>query len=241
MQSIVFDIFYDPIKFAIFISSLILSIIFLYYSSKAKSIKTKISLIYLHVLFFIVPLIIMAFSSTCRIPFFNCTTKEFVSFVIIGGIGIFLIGFFLIPYIYLSLNKKNILKDRTLNLFVKKHSRILKIKSPDIFYINSAKPYAYSLKTIKGAIFISIGLFEILSKKEIHAVILHELYHIQQRSSFYKFSTNFLKTFSVAPSFLNLNKSLQKEEKSADSFAIKTQKTPKHISNAKKKISLFYR
>ncbi len=109
-----------------------------------------------------------------------------------------------------------------------------------MFYINSARPYAYSLKTIKGAIFISVGLFEILSKKEIQAVILHELYHIKQRSSFYKFSTNFLKTFSITPSFLNLNKSLQQEEKSADRFAIKTQKTSKHIKQAKKKISLFY-
>lgn len=239
LEGFVFGIFYNPVKFAIFIASLILSILFLYYSSKAKNIKTKLSLIYLHVLFFIVPLVIMAFSSSCKIPVFNCTTKQFIIFVLGAGIGLFVIGFFLVPYIYLALNKNKEIKDKTMTSFIKKHSTLMKIRTPKIFYINSAKPYAYSVKTIKGAVFISVGMFELLSKKQIEAVILHELYHIKQRSSFYKFSTVFLKTFSVTPAFLNLNKNLEDEEKKADLFAVKVQKTNAYINTAKKRISLF--
>lgn len=234
-----FGIFYSPTKFAIFISSLILSIIFLYYSSKAKKLRTKISFIYLHVLFFIVPLVIIAFASSCRIPLFNCTTQQFIGFVLGAGAFIFLSGFFFIPNLYIALNKNKQIKDKTLNSFIKKYSKSLNTRPPKLFFINSARPYAYSFKSLKGAIFISVGMFEIFSKKEIQAVLLHELYHIKQRSSLYKFSSIFLKTFSFSAAFLNLNKGLQDEENKADAFAIKTQKTKKYIKKAKDKISLY--
>lgn len=182
----------------------------------------------------------MAFSSTCKIPIFNCTTQEFIGFVLGAGIFTFILGFFLIPNLYIALNKKRLIKDRSLNSFIKKYSKELSIKTPRLFYINNAKPYAYSLKSLKGAVFISIGMFELFSKREIQAVILHELYHIKQRSSLYKFSAIFLKTFSVSAAFLNLNKSLQDEENLADAFAIKTQNTLRYISSAKQKISFYY-
>ena len=100
-------------------------------------------------------------------------------------------------------------------------------------------PMAYSITNIKPSIFLSVGLCELLNKKEREAVLLHELYHIKNNSSFWKFSMSNMKMFSRLSSLSSIKTSLEREEKDADLFAINVSGTDRFLNSAKQKINNF--
>ena len=73
----------------------------------------------------------------------------------------------------------------------------------------------------------------------MQAVLLHELYHIKNKSSIWKFSLNQIKRFSPLSYFSSIRKSINNEERDADLFAIKVQGTKRFLQSAKKKINQF--
>ena len=103
--------------------------------------------------------------------------------------------------------------------------------------MDKAKPIACSFKSFRSAIFVSVGMLDILSKKEIQAVLLHELAHIKQRSSVLKFSSFLMNVLSPLSLLARFHHDTSKEEREADKFAIRVQRTSKYINSAKKKIS----
>jgi len=86
-------------------------------------------------------------------------------------------------------------------------------------------------------VFVSVGMFDLFSKKELDAVLLHELYHVKARSSWSKFSAVFVKAFSPIAWFSS--SSVEKEERAADAFAVHLQKTSRHLKSAKQKLNSF--
>jgi Zn-dependent protease with chaperone function len=127
--------------------------------------------------------------------------------------------------------------NKALSNFVSKVSNDLSIIRPNVYIVDDAKPFAFSY--IKSSIFISLGLIELLSKKELESVILHEIYHVKNSSSLFKFSTFFIRLSPLA-TFTSFIEDLNKEEKDADSFAAKFQKTSRYLNNAKLKINRYY-
>ena len=91
--------------------------------------------------------------------------------------------------------------------------------------------------------FLSLGNHPIpnhfLSKKELESVILHEIYHVKNSSSLFKFSTFFIRLSPLA-TFTSFIEDLNKEEKDADNFAIKFQNTSKYLNSSKLKIHKYY-
>ena len=110
-----------------------------------------------------------------------------------------------------------------------------------MFFVESAEAFANTFTGWKPTIFISVGLFELLNKKEVEAVILHELYHIKQQGSFLKFSLNLLRLTSPLVAFSVCKNEFLSIEKMADLYAIKVQGTDKHLKSARKKISNYKR
>ncbi len=191
-------------------------------------------MLYAHLMFVLSPLFYFALSINCSMSLVNgllswCTAvlAKFVIYVVPPLIaGTFLAGYALIPYFY-----KKLAKSLSLGSF-KKLCALTGIKA-ELFLIDKAKPVAF---TLKNKIFISVGMFELLSKKELEAVLLHELYHVKSRASWGKFSSSFVKLFSPIAWFSAC--SVEKEERAADAFAAKKQNTWAFVKSAQRKVSV---
>jgi Zn-dependent protease with chaperone function len=142
---------------------------------------------------------------------------------------------------FLFTNQKNEIINGSLYDFVRRYSKRLNISAPKIYAVNKAEPVAFSFRSFKSAIFLSIGLFDILDRKETEAVVLHELAHIKQKSSIIKFSNQILNVFSPLSIVARFNHDSSYEEEAADKFVVKVQKTAGHISSAKMKLRDFDR
>ncbi len=191
--------------------------------------------LYAHLFFILSPLFYFALSINCSMSLLQdalswCTglLAKFILYIMPPLMAItFIAGYAVLPYAY-----KKVAKPLSSKAF-RELCRITGIKA-ELYLIDKAKPVAF---TLRNKIFISVGMFELLSKKELEAVLLHELYHVRSRASWGKFSSNFVRLFSPIAWFSA--SSVEHEEKTADAFAVKVQKTAKFLESAKKKVSVF--
>lgn len=217
--------------------SLMFSLMALLFTSRQDSIRKKLSLIYTHLFFLFFPLVFISSMWSCQLPIFSCVQKKILWIIPLSIFATYSTGFFILPHIYKIVHKSKDVTDISIKKCIKKYSGDLGIKKvPRIYFIDSAKPIAHTFTNFTPAIFISVGMFEMLKKKEIEAVILHELHHIMNRSSFLKFSTQFARFVSPIARFAVLNEELNGEERNADNFAVQVQKTDKFLLSAKREI-----
>ncbi len=227
------------LNLSILIGSIILALLFYYLFKRAGAVKAKIIFLYMHIFMLFLPFIFSIFSWKCFMSFYQCSPYLIITLLFSSTILAFLFSFITIPYLYRWAIKSDEIKTGCIKDFIKTQSKELAIKEPRIYAINDAKPFAYSITNINPAIFITVGLCEILSKKEIEAVLFHELYHIKSKSSLWKFSLNTLRILSPLATFITASDAITKEEIDADSFAIKQQGTCKYLNSAKKKIDSY--
>ena len=221
----------DPAKMLIVVVSLLLGIS----SLLAWKKYSKPWMLYAHLLFVLSPLFYFALSINCSLGLVQgllswCTAlfAKFVLYIVPPLMAAsFIGGYLLLPKLYRACAKP--LRSRIFN----KLCRLTGI-SAELFLVDKAKPVAFTLGKM---IFVSVGMFEMLSKKELEAVLLHELHHVKTNSSWGKFSAGFVRTFSPIAWFSA--SSVEREEKSADAFAAQVQKTDKFVDSAKKKVSVF--
>lgn len=230
-----------PVLVGILVFSLLASVSFFILFRKTDRIKTKTIYLYAHIFFLFSPFIFSTLLWKCGMPVFMCTPKIII-YGLSGGFTITTLASFLsIPYLYPWATKSKEIKDDSLNKLLKKWTKHFRISQPTTYSFNEAAPIAYSITNVKPAIFMSVGLLETLNKKELEAVLLHELYHIKNKSSLWKFSLNQIKMFSPLSSLSSIRKSINNEEREADLFAIKVQGTNRFLRSAKNKINRFSR
>jgi Zn-dependent protease with chaperone function len=99
--------------------------------------------------------------------------------------------------------------------------------------VDTAKPYAFALKK---DVFITVGMFDILTKKEQEAVLLHELGHVRQKTSLRKFTAAVMRLVSPVSAFYT-HKVLNAEERDADAFAASIQGTTRYVLSARAKLN----
>jgi Zn-dependent protease with chaperone function len=220
--------------------ALSLAVVFLYAIKKFDlSTKAKIGLIYGHLILISFPLVLFTTNFACGamcMPCYGDSAVAMLSYSLPSAILIATFaGLFVIPAFYTFSGKKH-LRNKEINSFLIRHSRKLKIKTPRIYAIDKAKPVAFSFKSLRSAIFISVGMMDILSKKELQSVLLHELSHIKQKSSVLKISSSILNIFSPLSLLARFHYDTGKEEIEADKFAIKIQGTSRYINSSKRKI-----
>ncbi|MEK6887623.1 MAG: M48 family metalloprotease [Candidatus Aenigmatarchaeota archaeon] len=227
-------------KVALAVISLSLAVFFLLAVKNFKlSTKTKVGLIYGHLILLFFPFVLFTTDFACGAMCMSCqnNTMALVSYslptaLVLGTIA----GFVVIPAFYTFSSRRHT-RNKEIMAFVRKYSSVLKIRMPKIYIVDKAKPIAFSFKSFRSAIFVSVGMLDILSKKEIQAVLLHELAHIKQRSSVLKFSSFLMNVLSPLSLLARFHHDTSKEEREADKFAIRVQRTSKYINSAKKKIS----
>ncbi len=228
-----------PVLVGILVFSLLASISFFVLFRKTNRIKTKTIYLYAHIFFLFSPFIFSAFLWKCGMPVFMCIPKLIIYGLSGGFIITTLASFFVMPYLYPWATKSREIKNNGPNKLLKKWTERFRTSQPTIYSLNESTPLAYSITNVKPAVFLSVGLLEILNKKELEAVLLHELYHIKNKSSIWKFSLNQIKMFSPLSSFSSIRKSIDNEEREADLFAIKIQGTNRFLRSAKNKINHF--
>ncbi len=229
----------DYIKIFLSIASFSVALIAIFILKKFNlSNKSKISLIYLHLSSLFFPFTLMSTNLACGFLCLPCYENP-LGLVILSLpttlVSSAIAGFFVVPGYYMISRKSFLIKNNYLNSYFTSHAKKLNIRPPSFYIINIAKPLAFSFKTFTSAVFLSVGLLDILKKKETEAVILHELFHIKEKSSVLKFSAHLMK-FSPFSIIRNFNAECEAEEKKADEFAIETQGTAKHLISAKRKI-----
>jgi len=221
----------DPSKMLVVVISFLLAISALLAWKKYN----RPVLLYTHLLFMVSPLFYFALSINCSMSLVQgllawCTAlfAKFMLYILPPLMGaVFIGGVVFIPKLY-----RRMAKPFSLKIF-KELCKLTGIRA-ELFLIDQAKPVAFA----SGKnVFISVGMFEALSRKELEAVLLHELHHVKARSSWNKFSTGFVKAFSPIAWFSP--SSVEQEEKSADAFAEKLQGTKKHLNSAQKKVDSF--
>lgn len=80
---------------------------------------------------------------------------------------------------------------------------------------------------------------ELLSKKELEAVALHELGHIKNKSSSIKFWSFFAIMLHPLQSFETIHRNIDEEELKADQVVLEFQNTNCFLNTAKSKINSY--
>lgn len=221
----------------VFASSVLLSLLFFGLWRKSH----KFPLLYTHLFFLLFPFLFTSFQIQCSMGLISalsdfCSmawTKVAFLFAPVAIVFAFILGYVFLSRFYTAFLPVVKIKKHKIHLFARK----LKIPKPSLYLLDSVKPLAF---TLFNSVFISVGMFELLSKKEQEAVLLHELGHIKNRSSVKKFSLKFFSCVSPVTYFFNSNSVLASEEKRADCFAVKTQGTNRYLVSTKKKLREYY-
>jgi beta-lactamase regulating signal transducer with metallopeptidase domain len=83
-------------------------------------------------------------------------------------------------------------------------------------------------------------MIDVLTKKELASVLLHEYGHLAGSSSFYKSSNWVYSKLPLLSAFLDSFALDNEEESNADNFAIKTQGTSRYLNSTKKKLKTYF-
>ncbi len=233
----------DADKLLLMASSFSFAIITLLILSKFKlSTKAKVGLIYSHLISLFFPFVVLTTTAACSVGCMPCANNlaNLVALALPTTLLLSTIAsFFVIPGFYMFFNKKAEIKNTHLLKFVKEYSARIKIHIPKVYIIDNANPIAFSFRSFKPMIFVSAGLTELLNKKEIEAVLLHELGHLKRKASVLTMSVSILRFFSPLSLLARFHHDSNAEEAYADKFAIRAQKTDRYIRSAKRKIDEF--
>ena len=205
--------------------------------------RQKVLLIFTHITSIFFPIVLFSFRMSCELFNHICSMTLFnaivysipVVFMLSAGFT-----FVALPVLYIKSDKTFKNTDRRLSGLIVNTCSRYQIKRPGLFFIDMAKPVAFSFASLFPAIFMSVGMYETLSLKEKEAVILHELGHIKSNSSFFKTSTILARIFSPFFMFKGFASDLTQDESDADAFAIDLQGTDRYIISAKRKIEAFF-
>ena len=230
----------SPVNVLVLIAALILSLLFYFLFKKTDRIKVKVSYLYTHIFFLFFPFLFSAFTSKCWkcvIPVCDCSPNVVV-YGTFGGISLAVISsFLLLPYLYTWASRSREVVSGSLKEQLKQLCCRLNLPQPKLYTLNDVAPKAYSITNIRPSVFVSVGLCEILNRKEMEAVLLHELDHLRNKTSFWRFSTHTLRIFSPLSTFITLDRSIQREELDADAFAVQEQGTAAYLQSAKHKVN----
>ncbi|MBI2971806.1 MAG: M48 family metalloprotease [Candidatus Aenigmarchaeota archaeon] len=229
-------------RLALSILSLAFAVLTLYALKKYElSTKLKIGIIYSHLFFLSFPAVLFTTNLACGSMCMPCqdNTYALIGYALPSTLALATIaGFVVIPSFYIVSHKRMEISDKELLRFVHRHARRMKIKKLKLYAIDRAKPLAFSFRSFRSAIFLSVGLLDVMNRKEIEAVLLHELAHLQRRSSALKLSHALLR-LSPLSLLARFHHDAGEEERRTDAFVVRQQKTERYLLSAKRKMDAF--
>jgi Zn-dependent protease with chaperone function len=197
-------------------------------------------LVYVHLALLLTPLVHLGSTIQCDMNFFSglmslCSSHvaKFglltLPFVLVGAVfG----GFVVLPLLYV----RRFGAKRIDVGVVRSAAGKAGVRVPKVYVFDGQEPQAF---TVHNRIFASVGLFDLLSEKELESVFLHELGHVRVGANWRKFSALMARVFSPLAAFTPLRVQVEKEEAEADAFAVRVQGTSRFLGSAKRKIREF--
>lgn len=237
----------DPAKLGIALLSLALAGI-AFYALKRKnsfSAKRRAAFIYAHLVALIFPAFFFVFTMACQNGILECHGSMVILYGIAYALPItliiaFLIATVLFPLLYIFSSKSRRIREGTEYGMLRRASEKLGIKTPGLYVVDSSVPTAFSFKGLFPSVFVSVRMFELLSKKELEAVLLHEAAHIREGSSIFKVSTLLSRLLPTA-ALKSFDRELDEEEARTDALVARAQGTRRHLLSAKRKLDSFSR
>jgi Zn-dependent protease with chaperone function len=199
--------------------------------------RTRLLLIYTHLILISFPAVLLASTLTCTSIGAECPVTIARAGLLLFPISILIsmiVGWLMLPRFY----RFGAFKSGKFADFLKIEAGRLGIKAPLTYVIDSQKIVAYSIGGLSPAIFISMGMQELLSRKEVEAVLLHELNHLANGSPHIKISLAILNRFSPLAKAIPVAYS-NYEERRADKFAEIRQQTKRYLEGARRKSLVF--
>jgi len=196
--------------------------------------------LYAHLFFLFVPLLDFAVAVPCQIPFVQglltfCSvvvTRTIIFLIPVALLLAVVLGYHVAPAVYRRMYSAKQVRDARFEKLARKAG----LSGTRFWVLDTAKPIAFS---IRKDVLMSVGMFELLRRKEQDAVLLHELGHVRQKSSLAKFSLSLARWFSPVAHFASVDTRISAEERAADRFAIRMQGTARHLKTAKHKLSQY--
>lgn len=208
--------------------------------SSHRSTKLRVSLIYAHLISLFFPFVLFSINTTCGMLCMSCynNLSHLISYVMPATLTAgTLAGFVVLPYFFIFSSRRREITGGSVIDIMRKYSSILSIKVPKAYLIDKQKPIAFSFRSFRHAIFISVGMLEMFRYKEIEAVLLHEMSHIARKASALKFSSSMLRLLSPLSILSGFSHDSDADERRADKFAYRMQGTWKYVKSAKRKMS----
>lgn len=237
----------DPTKLGISLASLSMAVaaFLLLKRRNTFSAKKRAALIYGHLATLIFPAFFFVFTMACHMGTLACHTDMVVLYGIAYAMPLtliiaFLASVLLFPLLYIFSSKSRRIRDGPEYGILQAASVRLGIKTPRLYVVDSSKPVAFSSRGIFPAVFISVRMAEMLSKRELEAVLLHEAAHIREGSSLFKFSA-LLSRISPLSALKSFDNELNEEEARIDAAVAKAQGTKRYLSTSKRKLDMFFR
>ncbi|MBI4399832.1 M48 family metalloprotease [Candidatus Micrarchaeota archaeon] len=229
---------FDPNRMVVVAALVLLSLVSFHITRLNVSNRIKLTSLYAHIIFLALIPVYLVYAWSCNSALMDCPHRLFIYATIPVFIGFFIAGLFVLPYIYSRFNSTRIVNKEILSI-VKKYSEKLGMAEPAVYLTSSPRPEACTFTNIMPRIFISETMFRILNKKEIEAVLLHELAHVKNNSSLFKFSTILISYISPIARLGFNSYGLCNEENEADRLVIRLQKTTRYLKSAKVKVGRF--
>ena len=228
----------DPLKLGLFLSSFLVAAVLYSAVRKETNLQRKSLLMFLNLLAVAFPLVLLAFSLGCSEFQLGCaiTISQTLLLAFPASLVLAFAFYYLLIPTLRTLNCAPIDYANPLAAFVAAEAANLGIPTPRLMVLQVHEPVAYSMTAVFPTIVVSVGVLELLTRKEQEAVALHELYHLSRKSPSFKVWSLLYGLFLPfsRPSFFN---DLSKDELAADGYAGRVQGTGRFVASAKAKFS----
>jgi len=203
-----------------------LSVLSMYFVATKGSVRSRIRWSYPFVFGILFAISYFTLTMACHEAQPFCSDHAVLYSIPAAIIGSLIFGYIVMPRIYLAWSRAALSGSL---------AKLLPSEVP-VYVADSGKPFAYSYGGFRKWIVISQGMIEVLTKKELQAVLLHEYGHLQGNSSLYKSTQWVYSKIPLLHAFLDGRKLEDEEEIRADAFAARTQGTAKYLDSAKRKL-----
>jgi Zn-dependent protease with chaperone function len=224
--------FADEAKMTLVLLSFLLAAVVLFVSQRqTRSAQHRFVLLHLHLGFLLFPFAFLALSLTCTQTGLCAVglTQMALLTLPLAVVAALFAGLFLLPLVHRLRGKP---ENGWMQDFVSNQS-----VRADVFLFDSLHRTAYSVSGFYPAILVSRRMASALSRKQMQAVLLHELAHIRRGSQPLKTVALFLQRISPLRRLVAVPLLIQQEEAFADGFAARVQGTSRHLEKARRKIS----
>ena len=227
------DLATNPLKISVAAAGWSAAAAVLLWARRTVNPNRKLRLLGLHLALVFFPLVFAALTWECGMLMAECLPMASILLLPLAFALLFTAGYSVLPRTYRWVHRHHRIDDPELTRFVRENAMRLGIRTPDLYYLDTARPTAHTFTGARPFIFVSVGLLDLLDRKETEAVLLHELGHIRDRSSLRTFVSRLLPWTAPALAF---GDETDPEEERADRIAAELQGTGSHIESAKSKV-----